>query len=364
MATIRSKTRKDGSKSYLAQIIRRNFKYQESRTFDKESLAKKWAAKREKEIDADIAAGIAPKKLSANRVTLGDAIDRYVEQNRIAMGDTKTQVLRTIREEYEIASLRCDQIISQDIVAFANQLWDRPTINSGSTVSNYIEHLSAVFNVASAMWGFALDNEEMRKARAALKRLGQTAKSKERTRRPTLDELDKLMAYFENASAHDPRTLPMHRLLAFAIFSTRRTGEICRIAWEDYETSDENSNRVLVRDLKHPGDKLGNDTWCDLPDPCAAILATTPKTDSRIFPYHSDTVSRRFTHACKFLGIEDLHFHDMRHEGTSRLCEMGLSIQLVANVTGHRSWTSLQRYSHIRKHGDQFQNWKWLAAVT
>lgn len=79
MATIRSKTRKDGSKSYLAQIIRRNFKYQESRTFDRESLAKKWAAKREKEIDADIAAGIAPKKLSANRVTLGDAIDRYVE---------------------------------------------------------------------------------------------------------------------------------------------------------------------------------------------------------------------------------------------------------------------------------------------
>ena len=45
MATIRSKTRKDGSKSYLAQIIRRNFKYQESRTFDKESLAKKWAAR-------------------------------------------------------------------------------------------------------------------------------------------------------------------------------------------------------------------------------------------------------------------------------------------------------------------------------
>jgi len=90
---------------------------------------------------------------------VGDAIDRYAEQNRIAMGDTKTQLLRPIREEYEIASLRRDQMTSPDIVAFAKRLWDRPKINSGATVSNFIEHLSAVFNVASAMWGFALDNE-------------------------------------------------------------------------------------------------------------------------------------------------------------------------------------------------------------
>jgi hypothetical protein len=134
-------TRENGCKSYLAQIIRCNSKYQEPRTFDKDGLAKKWATKREKEIDADISTGIAPKKLSANRVTLGDAIDRYVEENRIAMGDTKTQVLSTIREEYEIAGLRCDQMTSPDIVAFAKRLWDRPKINSGATVSNFIEHL-------------------------------------------------------------------------------------------------------------------------------------------------------------------------------------------------------------------------------
>ncbi|WP_353641770.1 hypothetical protein [Mesorhizobium sp. WSM2239] len=36
--------------------------------------------------------------------------------------------------------------------------------------------------------------------------------------------------------------------------------------------------------------------------------------------------------------IDDLRFHDLRHEVTSRLFEAGLSIERVALVTGHRDW--------------------------
>jgi hypothetical protein len=28
-------------------------------------------------------------------------------------------------------------------------------------------------------------------------------------------------------------------------------------------------------------------------------------------------------------------------------------------VSGHRSWQSLKRYSHLRQSGDKYQNWKW-----
>lgn len=65
-------------------------------------------------------------------------------------------------------------------------------------------------------------------------------------------------------------------------------------------------------------------------------------------------MSAAFTRACKLLGIDDLHLHDMRHEGTSRLFEMGLTIPRVAAVTGHRSRASLQRYTHLRHTGDRF----------
>jgi hypothetical protein len=42
------------------------------------------------------------------------------------------------------------------------------------------------------------------------------AKSNERTRRPTLDELDRLMAHFEKVRRQRPRSAPMTKLVAFA----------------------------------------------------------------------------------------------------------------------------------------------------
>ena len=48
------------------------------------------------------------------------------------------------------------------------------------------------------------------------------------------------------------------------------------------------------------------------------------------------------------LGIEDLHLHDIRHEGISRLFEAGLDIPRVAMISGHKSWTTLKRYTHLK----------------
>jgi len=64
------------------------------------------------------------------------------------------------------------------------------------------------------------------------------------------------------------------------------------------------------------------------------------------------------------LGIDDLHFHDLRHDGISRLFEMGKTIPQAAGVSGHRSWSSLKRYSHLRQTGDKYAGWKWLQSVT
>ena len=52
----------------------------------------------------------------------------------------------------------------------------------------------------------------------------------------------------------------------------------------------------------------------------------------RVFPHNHRSVSAAFTRACNKLKIEDLHFHDLRHEGTSRLFEAGLTIEKVALV--------------------------------
>lgn len=109
--------------------------------------------------------------------------------------------------------------------------------------------------------------------------------------------------------------------------------------------------------MKYPGQKKGNNVWCVLPPEAEAVIASMPRTSPEIFPVSADAISAAFTRACKLLGIEDLHFHDLRHEGASRLFEMGWTIPQVATVTGHRSWQSLQIYSHLRATGDPLANW-------
>lgn len=48
------------------------------------------------------------------------------------------------------------------------------------------------------------------------------------------------------------------------------------------------------------------------------------------------------------LGFEAPHFHDLRHEATSRLFQAGYIIPEVAQFTLHESWATLNRYTHLR----------------
>ena len=50
----------------------------------------------------------------------------------------------------------------------------------------------------------------------------------------------------------------------------------------------------------------------------------------------------------KRAGIENLHFHDLRHEAISRFFEKGLSVAEVALISGHRDFRQLFRYTHLR----------------
>jgi integrase len=115
--------------------------------------------------------------------------------------------------------------------------------------------------------------------------------------------------------------------------------------------------------MKDPEKKKDNDILCDLPPEAIAIIESMPRTAPEIFPFSTDAISAAFTRVCQFLEIDDLHFHDLRHEGISRLFEMGKTIPQVAAVSGHRTWNSLKRYTHLRQAGDKYAGWKWLAVV-
>lgn len=357
MGTIVARPRKDGTTAYIAQIfvMRDGSKLREARTFDREKAARAWIAKREAELSKPGA--LSQAKSAKSGKTLADAIDRYTLESRRNIGKTKTQVFRTIKT-HDIAAMRCGAITSRDIVELAQTLREKA---QPQTVANYLSSLASLFSIARPAWGLDLDQQAMADALKVAKQLGLTSKSRARSRRPTLSELDLLMAHFGTIRIRRPDANPMQAIVAFAIFSTRRLDEITRIQWPDL---DERGSRILVRDMKNPGEKAGNDVWCDLPAEALRIVMAMPRGEGAIFPYGTDAISAAFTRACKVLGIYDLHFHDLRREGVSRLFELGKTIPQAASVSGHRSWSSLKIYTHISSGGgDKYAGWPWLDRI-
>ena len=348
MGTISERKRKDGSTAYLAQIVVKQggkILHRENRTFPGRREAAGWIARREDELHR-----VGSEKLPDDTL-LADVIDRYTTESLRQIGRTKAQVLRAILR-HPIAHMRCSRIRSADIVAFARDL--ATSGRKPQTVANYLSHLAACFAVARPAWGYPLDPQQMADAVTVAKRLGITSRSRARDRRPTIEELDRLIDHFDRVRHKRIDSNPMADIVLFAIFSTRRQDEITRLAWADL---DEEHARILVRDMKHPGEKTGNDHWLDLPPEAMAVIQRQPRKDARIFPASTEAVTASFTRACKVLGIEDLHFHDLRHDGISRLFELGWTIPQVAMVSGHRSWQSLKRYTHIRQRGDKYADW-------
>jgi integrase len=218
----------------------------------------------------------------------------------------------------------------------------RPSVPTTSAsqpqaAGNDLAHLGAVLSIARDAWGYQVDPLAMAGARRVLRKLGYNLKSRERDRRPTLDELGKLMTHYQDMQARRRSVTNMLKVVGFALFSTRRLDEITRIRWADI---DDAGQRVLVRDIKNPGQKIGNDVWCYLPDEVWQILQSMPKTGDEIFPYSPESISNSWAKACRFLGIADLRFHDLRHEGVSRLFEMGWdqAQQAAANKLIGISW--------------------------
>ena len=359
--SILERPRKDGTTSFRAQVrvfTGKKLTYSEAQTFDRRPAAETWLELRKKELSKPD----AMKRVKNEDPPLGEIIDKYIGSHKKAIGKTKSQVLDTIKK-YDIANMRGSMILSTHLTAFADELAARGI--QPQTVGNYLSHLSSVFKIAKPAWGYPLSYQEIQDARLVAKHQGTVGRSKQRVRRPTLAELDRLLSHFAERERRDSRVIPMTLVTMFAIFSTRRQEEICRIAIADLDAQ---HSEILVRDLKHPGEKMGNDMRTTLPPEAMSIVnlqLAKPRVQQsgRIFPYSSDAISRAFTDSCNLLGIEDLHFHDLRHDGISRLFEMGWQIPNVAMVSAHRTWTSLKRYTHIRHSGDKYHGWPWLGKL-
>jgi integrase len=79
------------------------------------------------------------------------------------------------------------------------------------------------------------------------------------------------------------------------------------------------------------------------------VLRTLPRAlHGDVFPgVTTEAVKSSHMRATRRAGIEELRFHDLRHQATTRLLEKGLNIMEVASITGHKYLRMLRRYTHL-----------------
>ena len=329
--------------SWRAQV-RRKGKYA-SRTFRLKTLANEWAVETERLID--LGGDPCSRCMRAPR-TLADLVDLHVSDLH-DIGRPLRRSKRAVMEalKRDLGATRINQLDRASLIRYGQY---RAKQGAGPvTLAVDFSYLRTVLTHAAAIHGISVDTESVRLARTALSRLGLVGRSFGRDRRLTQDELDTLLDYFD---AKTNAIIPIGRIVRFAIATAMRQEEICKIEWGDVDLK---KRVVIIRDRKDPRRKDGNHQKVPLLnltgfDAWQLLLEQKVLTGGkgRCFPYHHKSVGTAFRRGRKAVGVDDLRFHDLRHEATSRLFEAGLSIERVALVTGHRDWKMLRRYTHLK----------------
>ena len=284
--------------------------------------------------------------------TLSQLIERFIKDmddaNMKPLGETHKYALQAIMRR-PIGQKIALNLKRGDWIEYAKER--RRTV-SPATVNQDVTYIGGVLKYAGSAWSDCEDitAASIDAARPFLVKHNLVGKSVPRKRRPSGDEETRLLNYFlEQDKGCD---IKMAEVMAFALVSTRRLGEICRITWGDidWEHKDNAGNPApmyWVRDLKHPTKKKGNDKAFPLFEELAVIIRRQPRLrpdnpTERVFPFNSKSCSHRYTLAKHELGIEDLHFHDNRREAISRWLKI-LPPHRVRHISGHETTLILER---------------------
>ena len=316
MATIR----KRGDK-YHAQI--RKLGYPSiTQSFSSLTTAKRWASVTEADMERHLHVVIPDNTL------LGELLDRY--EDEVSPLHKSHQV-----EKYRLKTLKRrlgDISITRLSPALLCKYRDtRLGTVSPASLKRELVILSSVINTAIKEWGINLQSNPV-----SMVSLPKIARG--RDRRLEAGEEAKLLACSGE----------LKRIIIVALEIGMRRGEILNIKRSHIDLAHQT---LLIPITK-------TDTPRTIPLSSRAIGALREQLrgsdnvisieETTLFSYTARGLSGAFLRLCRKHGLGNLHFHDLRHEATSRFFEKGLNPVEVATITGHKDTRMLMRYTHLR----------------
>jgi len=319
MASIRKR-----GKGYHVQI-RKNGYQTITHTLSSLSLARKWAAGVEADMERHLYIEVS------EQTTLLSLLIRYQDQVIPLHKGNKSEQYRIQHLKKHLGHLRLIHLSPHEVSKYRDI---RLETVSPASLKRELVILSRVLTVAERDWGICIPKNPI-----PLVSLPKVDKG--RTRRLEKGEQECLIDNSE-----------MGRIITLALETAMRRGEILNIKKSHINFS--------LCTLLIPTTKTDQPRTIPLSSTALTSLRGQLRASERLsggvtslhekplFTYSARGVSGAFLKRCRRSGIEDLHFHDLRHEATSRLFEKGLNPVEVATITGHKDPRMLMRYTHLR----------------
>lgn len=268
-------------------------------------------------------------------VCLTEALDRYKSKVSFYKKGYLQELYRInlICKSF-LASKNVHEITSIDIAKYRDDRLSTCNIKtnkaiSPATVRLELALLSNFFDISRIEWGYCEDNP--------VKNVRKPTPPPGRNRRLTPREEKLILSY---ANSHNNKEL--YSIIIIALETAMRQSEIINLKWENINLK----NRIAHLEITKNG------SFRDVPLSLKArdaLIRIGTSTKGNVFFYKSSGIKSTWRFMMKKLSIEDLHFHDLRHEAVSRLFELGtLDMMEISAISGHKSLSMLKRYTHLK----------------
>ena len=323
MSTIRKHRGK-----YQVQIRRKDHR-PISKTFHQLKDAQEWA--RWMEVQAD-RGGLLPIQTKQKHL-LADLVVRYkteVTSNKKGSRD-EAIVLNAFLRDPICQKTMCNVTVTD----FAGYRDRRLKTISSATLKRQLNPICHMFNVARTEWGIPIKEKPV-------EGLKLKARDNRRERRLRDGEQEKLLE-----AARTRQSPYIVWIVIFAIETAMRRGEILGLHWDQVDLK---RRSVTILESKN-----GYSRTIPLTPTAVALLhdiwrevspSVSNKKTTKVFPITANALRMAWERMLKPTEIEDLHFHDLKHEAISRFFERGLTVPEVASISGHRDLKMLMRYAH------------------
>jgi len=322
--------KRDGS--WRAQVYVNGVR--KSSSFATKAQAVAWAAEMETTLRTQKHTGVVAGK------TFDDACRRYeIEVSRHKRGHRWEALRLSALVDFNLDGRRLGDVplteMTSDLIGRWRDVRMQGTADaapvSGSTINRILNLWSHVLTTAAREWKWI--------AESPTKDVRRPKESAHRDRRPTADEIERICLYCNFND--EPITTKMQAVAVcylFAIETAMRQGEICGLL----------PSHITGSVAHLPMTKNGSKRDVPLSKRALELISYLPvqnkeAPETPIFMLTADSLSTLFRKVCAACCIDDLTFHDSRHEAITRLAKK-LNVLDLARMVGHKDLRMLQVY--------------------